>query len=277
MTEHYLVFYDDLQFGNPDDAGSHEAFALSNNGERVYLSSAQNGVLMGYRAVEDFGASAAGVSFGRYDVPSTGNTNFVAMASPTPGSENAYPLVGPIVISEIMYNPDWPEGGSYTNDQYEYIELCNVSDEPVTLYDNDTAAPWTFTSGIDFVFPADSPITIPVGGYLLVVKNPATFHSRYPNVPLAAIVGPYDGKLSNSGEDIELSMPGELDTDGEQHTIRVDRVNYSDGSHPGDAPGSVDLWPAGPDGTGQSLTRRVLTDYGNDPDNWQATTPTPGH
>jgi hypothetical protein len=271
-----LVFYDDLQFDNPNDAGSHEPFALSNNGERVYLSSAHNGVLMGYRAVEDFGASAPGVSFGRYNVPSTGNTNFVAMASPTPGSENAYPLVGPIVISEIMYNPDWPEGGTYTNNQYEYIELCNISDQPVTLYDDDTTAPWKFTQGIDFAFPTDQPVTIPAGGYVLVVKYPEAFIWRYPSVPVEKIFGPYDGRLDNAGESIELSMPAELDTDGEQHYIRVDRVNYSDGSHPGDAPGSVDLWPAGPDGAGQSLTRKVLTDYGNDPDNWTGAAPSPG-
>ena len=44
----------------------------------------------------------------------------------------AYPKVGPIVISEIMHNPDWPEGGWYINNQYDYIELQNISSEPVT-------------------------------------------------------------------------------------------------------------------------------------------------
>ncbi|MFC1636928.1 hypothetical protein ACFL5Z_19060 [Planctomycetota bacterium] len=78
------------------------------------------------------------------------------------GSENGYPLVGPIVISEIMYNPDWPEGSFYTNDQYEYIKLHNISAEPVTLYDDASEVPWTFTSGIDYVFPADLPVTIAV-------------------------------------------------------------------------------------------------------------------
>ena len=58
--------------------------------------------------------------------------------------------------------------------------------------------------------------------------------------------------------------------------IRIDRVTYSDGFHPEDCPGGVDLWPTGPDGSGQSLTRKVLSAYGNEPDNWLAVAPSPG-
>ncbi|MBN2316949.1 MAG: lamin tail domain-containing protein, partial [Sedimentisphaerales bacterium] len=266
----YLVFFEDVHFGNTNDAGCHEPFALSNNGERVILSSTENDILTGYREVEDFGASATDVSFGRYVKSSTGNTNFVAMESPTPGSENAYPLVGSIVISEIMYNPDWPAGGAYTNDQYEYIELHNISAEPVTLYDADKDVSWAFTDGIDFIFPVDAPVTIPAGSCVLVVKYPEAFMWRYPDVPIEKIFGPYEGSLSNAGESLELSMPGD------DSYIRIDRVNYSDGSHPEDCPGSVDLWPTEPDGAGLSLRRRILTDYGNDPENWIADVPSPG-
>jgi hypothetical protein len=90
------------------------------------------------------------------------------------------------------------------------------------------------------------------------------------------IFGPYDGKLNNAGESLELSMPGDIDTDGQRHYIRIDRINYSDGSHPEDYPGGIDLWPAEADGSGKSLTRKILTDYGNDPDNWTASAPSPG-
>jgi hypothetical protein len=266
----YLVFYQDLHFGNVNDPGSHEPFALSENGESLYLSSAQNSVLTGYRDVEDFGASATGVSFGRYHKSSTGSYNFVAMEQNTPGSANAYPKVGPVVISEIMYNPDWPHGGSYTNDQYEYIELQNVSADPVTLYNYDSSEPWKFTDGIEFTFPADPPVTIVAGGYLLVVQTPDAFSWRYPAVPAEKVLGPYDGKLSDASESVELGMPGDVDDQGQRYYIRVDRVNYSDGS------GVDDLWPAEPDGQGQSLTRKVPTDYGNDPDNWIASVPSPG-
>jgi len=272
----YLVIYEDLYFGNANDPGAYEPFALSENGERLYLSSAQNDVLTGYRNVEDFGASETGVSFGRYHKSSTDNYNFVAMDENTPGSANAYPKVGPIVISEIMYHPDWPEGSSYTNDQYEYIELHNISAEPVTLYDYVTAEPWKFTDGIEFTFAGDAPVTIPAGGYLLVVKKPAAFSWRYPAVPAEIIFGPYDGNLSNAGESLELSMPGDVDKDGVRQYIRIDRVNYSDGSHPENCPSSIDLWPVEADGDGMALARKVPADYGNDPDNWQAASPTPG-
>ena len=104
----------------------------------------------------------------------------------------------------------------------------------------------------------------------MVAKHPEAFSWRYPSVPTEMILGPYDGRLGNAGESIELSMPGE------RSYIRIDRVNYSDGSHPEDCPGSADLWPTEPDGFGLSLRRRVDTDYSNDPDNWQAASPTPG-
>jgi hypothetical protein len=272
----YFILNDDLNFSNVDDPGCHEPFALSENSERLYLSSAHNDVLTGYRNVEDFGASETGVSFGRYYKPGTGNYNFVAMEQNTPGSANVYPKVGPIVIGEIMYNPDWPDSGSYTNDQYEYIELHNISAEPVTLYYYDKAEPWKFTDGIEFTFPIDVPVTIPAGGYILIVRKPAAFSWRYPAESDEIIFGPYEGNLSNSGESLELSMPGDFDKDGVRHYIRVDRVNYSDGTHPEDCPGLLDLWPAEADGFGQSLTRRIPTDYGNDPDNWVASAPSPG-
>jgi hypothetical protein len=265
-----------LHFGNVNDPGCIEPFALSENGEQLHLSSAHNNVLTGYRTEEDFGASQTGVSFGRHYKPSTGNYNFVAMERNTPGSSNTGPKVGPIVISEIVYNPEWPFGGSYTNDEYEYVELHNISPEPVTLYDFETGQPWKFTDGIEFVFPTDAPITIPAGGYLLVVKNPEVFLLRYPGVPTEKIFGPYDGKLSNAGERLELGMPGDIDKAGQYQYIRIDRINYSDGSHPENCPGGIDLWPTEPDGLGLSLTRRVLSEYGNDPVNWTASAPSPG-
>jgi len=204
----YMVFYEDQHFDNQGDPGSLTGFALSEDGERLYMSSGQDGLLTGYRDVEDFGASETGVSFGRYFKSSTGNYNFVAMSQTTDGAANAYPKVGPVVISEIMYNPDWPVGGSYTDDQYEYIELCNISSEPVTLYSNAMGLAWKFTDGIDFTFPKEEPVTIPAGGYLLVAKHPAAFSWRYPEVPVENIFGPFDGSLNNAGESVELSMPG---------------------------------------------------------------------
>ena len=93
------------------------------------------------------------------------------------------------------------------------------------------------------------------------------------NVPAGVQVFEWpEGKLNNAGEKIQLSMPGDVDTLGLRQWIRVDRVNYSDGSHPDDA----DPWPTEPDGNGYSLNRINPTEYGNDPANWQAAMPSPG-
>jgi hypothetical protein len=272
----YIVFYEDQHFRNMAAPGSYQTFSLSENGERIYLSSAEGNLLTGYRQVEDFGGSETGVSFGRYFKPSTGNYNFVPMSENTPGSDNAYPKVGPIVINEIMYNPSWPVGSSYTNDQYEYIELHNISSEPVSFYNFDKAQPWKFSDGIEFIFPADVPVTIPAGGYLLIVKDPEAFTWRYPAVPVENILGPYSGSLNNAGERLQLSMPGDVDESGALYYIRVDRVTYSDGSHPENSPDGVDQWPTAPDDGLVSLSRVSPQSYGNDPENWTASAPSPG-
>jgi hypothetical protein len=87
--------------------------------------------------------------------------------------------------------------------------------------------------------------------------------------------GPYSGHLDNGGEDLELARPGDVDELGTRYYIRVDRVNYSDGSHPDNCPGGVDLWPVDADGWGMSLGRLYGNRYGNDPNNWTAADPSP--
>jgi len=262
----YIVFTEDDHFGS--------YFALSENGETVYLSSAidANGNMTGYREKEDFGASENGVAFGRHR-KSTGTYNFVAMSLNTPGASyegapNAYPKVGPVAINEIMYNP-------LSGDQLaEYVELYNITGADVNLC-GDPNKPWKFTDGIDFSFPADA--NIPAYGYLLVVKDTATFTSEYGSMPSGVeVFGPYGGQLSNGGEKVEIGMPGDVDQYGTPYYIRIDRVNYSDGFHPQDCPAGPDPWPTEPDGNGLSLTRIDPNLYGNDPNNWQADSPSPG-
>ncbi|MHC4693891.1 MAG: lamin tail domain-containing protein [Planctomycetota bacterium] len=269
----YLVFYQDTDFNNPGDPGCLVPFALSENGEKACLSSGldPNGYLTGYRDVENFGASQTNVSFGRYYKVSTDNYNFVAMDYNTPDANNAYPKVGPVVINEIMYNP--PSG----NQEEEYIELHNITGVLVTLYRYDKSTPWKFTDGIDYTFSASPVVTIPAYGYLMVVKDVTAFTTRYGGMPPGVqVLDGYTGRLSNSGERLQIGMPGDIDEALKRYYIRIDRVTYSDGLHPEDCPGNVDLWPREADGAGKSLSRKVSTDYGNDVANWEAATPSPG-
>ena len=276
----YKVFYENLHFGSvSSDPGRHIPFALSENGETVYLSSASGGVLSGYREKEDFGASETDVSFGRYaKSPASGyDVDFVAMNSRTNGSANSSPKVGPVVISEIMYHPSGPDSDA------EYIELVNISGSPVTLYDAATNEPWKFvddyksaTPGIEYYFPTAVPVTLAAGERILLVKDVAAFNAKF-SAPGVQIFAWSSGSISNSGERLQLSLPGDIDGEGVRQYIRVDRVNFGDGSHPEeypDLPG--DPWPTGPDGLGDSLDRISDTAYGNDVANWQAGTPSPG-
>ncbi|MHC4084388.1 MAG: lamin tail domain-containing protein [Planctomycetota bacterium] len=269
----YLVFYQDTDFNNPGDPGSLVPFGLSENGEEACLSSRldPNGFLTGYRQVEDFGASQTNVSIGRYDKSSTGNSNFVAMDYNTPDANNAYPKVGPVVINEIMYNP--PTG----NQNEEYIELHNITGALVTLYRYDKSTPWKFTDGIDYTFSAAPVVTIQAYGYLILAKDLTAFTARYGSMPSGVqVLDGFDGRLSNAGERLQIGMPGDVDEEFTRYYIRIDRVTYSDGLHPEDCPGGVDLWPIEADGLGKSLSRKVASNYGNDVGNWQATTPSPG-
>jgi hypothetical protein len=191
------------------------------------------------------------------------------MSENTPGSANAYPKVGPIVINEIMYHPQ-------NNGDAEYIELLNISGGPVVLQEWDDIqgkyVAWRLTDegGISFDFPLGT--TMAAGEHILLVRNLSAFESEFGAVVGGVQVFEWElGKLDNGSEKVELSKPGD-EVDGTRYYIRVDRVNYSDGSHPV----GEDPWPTEADGAGSSLARRVPTDYGNDVINWQAASPSPG-
>jgi len=282
----YRVFYE-YQF-NDRDVGPIPFSFSSANGDEVFLSAATNSILTGSRAQAAFDASANGVSFGRY-VNSIGVADYPAMSalslgtsvtreSPPnqittfrtgQGAPNPYPLVGPLVISEIMYHP--PAIDTNDNLVHEFVEIHNPTASTVPLYD--PLAPtnsWRLRDGVDFDFPPA--MSIAPGGYLLVVSfNPAnnpsalaTFRSRYGSN--SVLVGPYNGKLDNGGEGVKLQKPDAPQTNGSVPFVLVDYVAYSDR-----AP-----WPTNADSFGASLQRIHAMGYANDPTNWLAAAPSPG-
>lgn len=260
----YVVLYEDTHFGG--------AFALSENGETLYLTAGVGGRIVGYQTAQDFEASERNVTLGRH-ITSTTDMDFVALGSATPQAANVYPAVGPIVISEIQYNPAPGNTGG------EYIELHNLSNKTVCLEDlsvTETAPgvfeyqqiSWSFTNGIDFVFPNGT--SIEAGGFLIVAENPSAFGACYSSLPAGVpVLGPFanDTRLSNGGEKIRLCKPGEQLYGRPRSWIRMDQVNYDD-----ELP-----WPTNPDGNGHSLQRVTHSQYGNDVTNWRAAAPAPGH
>lgn len=241
------------------------AFALSSDGDEVWLFSADaDGNLTGYFHGFDFGAAEDGVTFGRH-VISTGDEKYVAQSSRTLGAVNAGPRIGPIVVNELHYHPAEFADGSDNSDD-EFIELLNISGASVALYDATNT--WRLSGGVDFVFPPN--VTLASGEFALLVHfNPtnaarlAAFRAKFGVAEGVQIFGPYSGKLSNDGEDVELKKPTTPLPAGVPYVL-VDKVSYGDS-----AP-----WPAGADGFGHSLQRVNSAGYGNDPANWLAAEPT---
>jgi len=260
-----FVTFDQSEF---DDFGLD--FNLNSLGDEAYLFSADaNGNLSGYVHAATFGASQNGVSFGRY-VNSQGAEDFVAMSSRTLGFSNSTPRVGPIVISEIMFQPS-PIG---TNENYagEFIELQNIAATNVPLYD--VAFPtntWHLDNGVTFAFPVGS--SLAAGERLLIVSfdpNDAVaanaFRSLYNVETDVPLFGPWSGRLSNDGESIELKFADDPEVDGFVPYIMAEKVSYR----------PTGPWPVSAAGTGLSLQRSAVLSFGNEPLNWFIAEPTPG-
>ncbi|MHA3774545.1 lamin tail domain-containing protein [Verrucomicrobiota bacterium sgz303538] len=239
--------------------GGANSFALSENGEEVRLSSADaGGSLTGYSHGFSFGAAAPGVSFGRY-VTSTNAEKFPALTSPTPGSANASPAIGPVVVTELMYNP--AVGGD------EFLEIRNISSTDVRLFDPANPANAWRIVGIGLTTPEwllPTGITLRPRQFMLLTQiDPASFRSKY-SIPASIPIYQYPGGLSNGGELIALQKPGVpyQNTSGQTVVpyIDVDVVTYDD----------VSPWPTTPDGTGPSLERSNWRAFADDPANWRA-------
>jgi hypothetical protein len=160
-----------------------------------------------------------------------------------------------IVISEIMYNPAPPsaseiDAGFADPNQFEYLELLNISTNPVDLLG------MSFGTGINFDFSDASLTVLEPGGRALVVKSQAAFEQRYGIDLRNLIAGEFaaDTSLASSGE--RLTLNGELGV--------IRNFTYND-KHP---------WPNSPDGMGPSI---VLIGAESNPDhsqgsNWRAST-----
>jgi len=144
-----------------------------------------------------------------------------------------------LVINEIMYYPQ--SGQNQPEDiRREYIELFNRGTAAVDLMG------WRFSNAVDYVFPE---VTLGAGEYLVVAAHVDTFKAIYPGV--ANVVGGWDGKLSNSGETVEL-----VDSAG----ATIDRLRYADQGDwglrelgPSDRGHRGWLWVTEHDGRGRSM------------------------
>ena len=94
-----------------------------------------------------------------------------------------------ILINEIHYDPD------VKTEPAEFVELHNTTGTEVNL------SGWYFNDGISYRFPAGA--VLPANGYIVVAMDPVHVQVKW-DLPLNLVFGPFEGKLSNEGEQIEL-------------------------------------------------------------------------
>lgn len=106
----------------------------------------------------------------------------------------------PLIVTEVMFHPAAPAAGTNAAVDFEFIELKNVSANPVNL------AGYRFTEGIDFTFGSVGETTsLAPGERIVVAKNRTAFVSRYPGV--TNVVGDFAGTLSKQGSHFKLVGP----------------------------------------------------------------------
>ena len=144
--------------------------------------------------------------------------------------EARYALDSTVVFNELMYHP-------LGDESTEYLELYNQM-----AVDMDISG-WQLTDGVRFDFP-DGTI-IPGDGYVVVARDP----NALATATEAQVLGPYEGRLSNGGERVELR-------NNSGRVMNV--VDYDDNG----------LWPQAADGLGVSLAKRTLNAGSDEATSW---------
>jgi hypothetical protein len=173
-------------------------------------------------------------------------------------------LTAQVVINELMFHT-----------QHAVNTAEPIAEEFIELHNTDTVnavalTGWKFTNGVNYTFGA---VTIPAGGYVIVSADPAAFAIKYPSVT-ATVVGPWVGRLSNSGERIQLENAALLEID--------DVTYYDDGDWAVRRRGPLDsghrgwIWQNDADGEGSSLELINPVLSNNQGQNWASSTTTEG-
>lgn len=239
-----------------DEFGSE--FNLSSSGESIFIFEANENGLLGFSAGINFGPTFKGESFGYYS-NSINELNALRLKDNTFGAANSVPAVGPLVITDIMYNP--------STFLEQFIIIRNISDSTVS-----TNSPYIReeqglkVNGLNQTFDTNTPILIESGqSIILTPTDPTDFVAIY-NLPDSLKIFQTEGRLNTSSEEISLQYPifrdEIIELDGtisfENTFITLDVVEYA----------NTFPWPTRADGTGQYLRRLMNDSFGNDPSNW---------
>ncbi len=271
-----VILYDETDFNpTPDDPGPNDFRLDAALGDYVWLTESVNGTdIDRFIDAVQFGAALNSESFGRHP---DGTGVLTPMSRLSLGCENPYPRVGPVVISEVQYNPPEPSAAAMNedplleSDDLEFIEIHNPTGQAVDLTE------WRIRGGVDLDFD-DGSILDSFATWIVLSFNPENpdnasrlngFIAHYGLSGAETFVGGYSGSLGNSEDRVQLQFPDDPPTNGPDVIPRLhhDEVRYDDQSP----------WPTSADGGGSSLQRRAPVFYGNDVDSWISQAPTPGN
>ena len=224
-------------------------FAFSELGDDAALLQMSGTNVIRFLDTVDFPAANREETFGLFQ-RSDGVLDFTELRAGTPGSANALPRVGPIVMSEILFAPEPGKA--------EFIELANLGGASVPLYDPlHPTNVWKLEGVGSYAFPPGLSLA-PCSTLIVCATNATAFRAQYGLAPSVPVIGPWSGALANDGETLKLLQPGDPELDGTVPYYRVDHVTYRT-----NAP-----WPQTL--AGGSLERVPVEAYGNDPADWRA-------
>lgn len=250
----YITFNEASHFNTSGGVNPNDFRLDAAHGDDVWLfqANAQSN-LVAFVDHVDFGAARNGESFGRWP---NSQGKLYPMLTRTFGATNSGPRVGPVIISEFMYQP------ASGNATLEFVEIFN----PGPAIENLTN--WKLTGDIAFTFPTNTLLS--AGQTLAVLPfNPSlpanagtltAFRNTYGIGTNAILLGAYLGSLSDTGDTVRLRRPDEPPA-GEPAFFPMlleDEVAYE----------ATLPWPTAAAGGGPSLQRRGPNAWGNDPQSW---------
>ena len=264
----------EYQFGAESVPAGQTSFTLNSSvgDETVLMSADSSGRLLLWMDVVSFGATANGVSLGRYpegtgpltaqrrqtlgtDVTPSLPPSFITEFRTGAGAPNAGPLVGPVVVRRIQYHP--APGGD------EFIELESTASVTVPLYDPDYPSnTWRIRGGADFNIPPGVSLD-PSSRLLIVGIDPALFRTRHAIPAAIPILGPWTNSLADDGDRVALFKPDPPQLPPHPDAGLVPYILVEEVEYLPTAP-----WPVEAAGMGSALLRRDAAAFANEPSNW---------
>jgi hypothetical protein len=233
-------------------------------GDELFLISADaNGRPRRFVDEVHFDASDTNVSLGRWP---NGQGQLFPMTAASLGAANSGPLFGDVIISELHYHPQDPDGvGPLLPEVFEYVELYNRSLQPVDL------SGWRIAGDTQFVFPVGT--SLPAGRSLVVAgfdpsTNPSlvfAFKLSFSAANDLILLGSNQGDLPDTQGFVRLDKPV-VPGQATSAWILVDRVSYA----------STSPWPDDLQGTGKSLQRIAEMAFADAVASWEGAKAAPG-